>query len=219
MPLINTIRNDSPVPYPALKQVTDKVLSVIMMLLCSPLFLAIAVLIKLSGIFYSEDSGPVFRYEYRISKGKKFKFYKFRFIRQKILAGEGHIRLRDRAKTLEKDIYCTTAGRYLKKIYLDELPQFYNIWRGEMSWVGPRPFPVDDYENDLRKGDVRKKVIIAGLTGLVQINKGRKIARSDAELDNEYIRKSRELNSYKLWLYDMQIMLRTLWVIFQGKGL
>lgn len=219
MPIINLIQDDSPVSYPALKQVTDKALSGIMMLLYSPVFLAIAILIKLSGIFYPEDSGPVFRYEYRISKGKKFKFYKFRFIKQKILISEGRIRLRDRAKTLEKDIYCTAVGRYLKKIYFDELPQLYNIWRGEMSWVGPRPFPVDDYENDLRKGDVRKKVIIAGLTGLVQINKGSEIKRSDVELDNEYIRKSRELNSYELWLYDMQIMLKTLWVIVQGKGL
>lgn len=219
MSVTNPIQDDSPVSYPALKQVTDKALSGIMMLLYSPVFFAIAILIKLSGIFYPEDSGPVMRYEYRISRGKKFKFYKFRFIKQKILTNEGHIRLRDRAKTLEKDIYCTTVGKYLKKIYLDELPQLYNIWRGEMSWVGPRPFPVDDYENDLRKGDVRKKVIIAGLTGLVQINKGSKITRSDVKLDNEYIRKSRELNSYELWLYDMQIMLRTLWVIFQGKGL
>ncbi|MEA2082011.1 MAG: sugar transferase, partial [Elusimicrobiota bacterium] len=199
--------------------VTDKALAGIMALLCLPLFLAIAVLIKLSGIFYPEDSGPVFRYEYRISKSTKFKFYKFRFIKQETLANEGRIRLRDRAKTLEKDIYCTAVGKYLKKIYLDELPQIYNIWRGDMSWVGPRPFPVDDYENDLRRGDVRKKVIMAGLTGLVQINKGSRIKRSDVELDNEYIKKSRELNPCKLWFYDMQIVLKTLWVIFQGKGL
>lgn len=212
-------QDNSPVPRPVLKRLTDKVLSGIMMILCSPLFLVVTVLIKLSGIFKLEDTGPVFRYEYRISKGKKFKFYKFRFIKQGILEKEKSIRLRDRAKRLEKDIYCTNVGKYLKKVYLDELPQLYNIWSGEMSLVGPRPFPVDDYENDLKKGDVRKKVILAGLTGLVQINKGSKNGRSDFELDNEYIRKSRTLNPYRLWLYDIQIMVRTLWIIFQGKGL
>ncbi len=213
------LEDKTPVRRSAVKRVTDKVLSGLMLIFSSPLFLFLAGLIKLSGLINSEDRGPVFRYEYRISRGKPFKFYKFRLIKQEALDEEGHIGLRDRAKTMEKDCYCTTVGKYLKKIYLDELPQFYNIWRGDMSWVGPRPFPVDDYTNDLAKGDVRKKIITAGLTGLVQINKGSKPGKSDVELDNEYITKSRTLNSYRLWLYDLWIMIRTVWVLAQGKGL
>lgn len=214
-----TLTSVSPIPCNFLKRATDVILSVLFLLVLFPLFVTIAFLIKVSGWFREEDRGPILRYEVRVSEGRPFHFYKFRIIRQQFLDAERDIRRRDRAKTMERDEYCTRVGRWMKKCYLDELPQAYNILRGDMSWVGPRPFPVDDYEEDLLKGDTRKKVIRAGLTGLVQIHKGARDRRDDVELDQEYIRKVRAMGSLRQWFYDLGILLKTFRVFFQAKGL
>lgn len=202
-----------------LKRATDVVTSAVMLVACSPLFLLIALSIKLEGLIRFESRQSVFYSEIRITEGKPFVFRKFCCIRQQVLAEEKVIRRRDRFKTLEHDRYCTAVGRWVKKFYLDELPQLYSILRGDMSMVGPRPFPVDDYEDDLRRGDFRKKVIRAGLTGLVQIHKGINTGKTDMELDNEYIRKCRNLSPLRLWFYDLGIMFRTIHVILKAKGL
>lgn len=207
------------IPCSGLKRATDVVMAAVMLAACSPIFLLIVLSIKLEGLIRFEGRQSVFYRETRITEGKPFVFRKFCCIRQQVLAEEKVIRRRDRFKTLEHDQYCTAVGRWVKKLYLDELPQLYNILHGDMSMVGPRPFPVDDYEDDLRKGDFRKKVIRAGLTGLVQVNKGINTGKTDIELDNEYIRKCRELSSLRLWFYDLGIMFRTIRVIWEAKGL
>ncbi len=210
------------IPCSGLKRATDAVMAAVMLAACSPLFVLIMLLIKLEGLLKDPrtwENCPVFYRETRITEGRPFVFRKFCCIRRQVLDEEKVIRRRDRFKTLEQDQYCTAVGRWLKKFYLDELPQLYSILRGDMSMVGPRPFPADDYEDDLRKGDFRKKVIRAGLTGLVQIHKGINAGKTDIELDNEYIRKCRDLSPLGLWFYDLGIMLRTIRVIWEAKGL
>jgi len=190
-----------------------------MFLVALPLFLLIPVLIKLSGLFRSEDRGPVLRSEIRISGGNAFRLYEFRFIRQEVLSAEKEIRSIGRSKVLEQDEYCTAVGRVLKRWYLDELPQLFSILRGDLSWVGPRPFPLSDYKYDLRLGRLRKKLIQAGLTGLFQSRKGHHPGKTDCDLDNEYIATCRILRPRQRWFYDMGILARTLWTIAQGRGL
>ncbi len=207
------------VPCPRSKRITDILLAGAMLLVALPLFLLIAALIKLSGLFRPEDRGPVFRSEIRISDGRAFRLYKFRFIRQEILNAEKEIRSIGRSKVLEQDEYCTAVGGVLKRWYLDELPQLFSILRGDLSWVGPRPFPLSDYKYDLRLGRLRKKLIRAGLTGLFQSRKGNHPGKTDCDLDNEYIATCRILGPRKRWFYDMGILTRTLWTIAQGKGL
>jgi lipopolysaccharide/colanic/teichoic acid biosynthesis glycosyltransferase len=203
-----------------LKRTTDIVFALMALLLISPVIIFIAILIKLEGLFYPDARGPIFRHETRISQGRSFPLIKFRFLKQKVLDEEETIRRRDRQKSLEQDEYGTRVGNFLKKFYLDEIPQLINILRGEMSWVGPRPFPMDDYEDDIRLGRDRKKVVPAGLTGLVQIHKGKKIQGvTDVVLDNEYVQNVKNMNPIRLWFYDLSIMLKTIPVIFQAKGL
>ena len=189
------------------------------LILCLPLFLFVALLIKLSGAVRSEDKGPLFRYDIRMSEGKPFRCYKFRLIRQGVLEGLSRDRAVGWSKRVEVPENCTAVGKVLKRWYLDELPQLYNVLKGDMSWVGPRPFPVEDYEDDVKKGRARKRIIRPGLTGLFQIHKGARRRKSDVELDEEYIEKVRSLTPFQLWLYDWGILLRTPRVLIQAKGL
>jgi lipopolysaccharide/colanic/teichoic acid biosynthesis glycosyltransferase len=211
-----------PVPgidEPLIKRLTDLILTFLAMILALPLVIFISAAIKFTSFLIPSEKGPLLRSEIRVSKGKPFRFYKFRFIRQEVLNRDIARRLRNRSKDIENERYSTFIGRYLSKYYLDELPQLYNILRGDMSWVGPRPFHIDDYKEDLSKGDLRKKVIKAGLSGLVQINKGNSKSASDMDLDNEYIDFCRRSGSFKRWLYDWKILFRTFKVIAEAKGI
>ena len=184
-----------------------------------PVYLLIIALIKLEGLLDPAARGPVFYHQMRISEGRRFQFYKFRITRKSVLDEEPSQHRRDRFKTLEQRQYCTAVGHYLKKWYLDELPQIENILRGEMSWVGPRPFPANDYEEDLRHGRFQKKIIRAGLSGLTQIHKGVKTDRTDVHLDDEYIGACRAYSPLKRFLYDLSILIRTVRTVLAGKGL
>lgn len=209
----------SPIRCDWIKASFDKLLALAILLILWPFYMLIVVLIKLEGLFDPAGRGPALYHQVRVSEGRTFPFYKFRITKRNILAEEPRLHRRDRFKTLERSEYCTTVGRYIKKWYLDELPQLFNILRGEMSWVGPRPFPVDDYRDDLRRGHFRKKVIRAGLTGLVQIHKGKNIGKTDVELDEEYVERCRAYSPLRRFFYDLGILFRTVRIIFEGKGL
>ena len=185
----------------------------------SPLFWVVAFLIKAEGIFSRQARGHIFYREKRITQGRPFWIYKFRIVKKEILDEEPFVRRRDRQKSLEKDSHCTAMGRLLKRIYLDELPQILNILRGEMSLVGPRPFPVDDYTDDLSQGIHTKRLVKSGLTGPTQASKGLPGKKGDVELDYEYIRKCASYSPWRLFLYDLSILARTLRIIFRAEGL
>ncbi len=207
----------TPVPCGWLKTTFDKIAALAGLVFLSPLYALISFLILLEGLFDPETRGPIFYHQIRITEGRPFAFYKFRITKVRILREEKH--KRDRIKTLEKDEHCTRVGRGLKKFYMDELPQFLNILRGDMSFVGPRPFPVDDFEDDLSRGDTRKKLVRAGLTGLVQMYKGCDTGKTDRELDEEYIARCGELSSIGRFFYELGILLRTVRTVLEGKGL
>lgn len=206
-------------PCDALKAAFDKLVAAVALAAVSPLFAAIAAAIKLEGLLDRSARGPVLYSQVRVTEGREFPLFKFRITRNSVLEEEPEKRRRDRFKTLEQDAYCTRVGRYLKKWYLDELPQILNILRGEMSWVGPRPFPYQDYLEDLRLGRYQKKVIRAGLSGLVQIHKGVATGKTDIQLDDEYIEACRRANPLQRFRYDLSILARTVGTVLAGKGL
>jgi lipopolysaccharide/colanic/teichoic acid biosynthesis glycosyltransferase len=112
---------------------------------------------------------------------------------------------------IENDPRVTRCGRRLRKYSLDELPQLWNVLCGNMSLVGPRPHPVDDYERytleHLRRLDVRP-----GITGLWQVTARRDPSfEKNMALDVEYI------ENWSLWL-DLRILARTLLVVAKGNG-
>jgi len=123
------------------KRAFDIIFSVLILLLFFPLFFLIAILIK------SASKGPVFFTQTRLGKdGKPFKIYKFRTMRAGAAANSDHL-------TLADDKRITKIGRLLRRFKLDELPQFVNVLKGEMSVVGPRPDVPEYYDltNKLHK--------------------------------------------------------------------
>ena len=173
----------------------------------SPLFLVIAVAVKLSS------KGPMLFRQPRIGQyGRRFTFLKFRsmyvnnsseihkeYVR-KLIAGKADQKGRDGVFKITDDPRVTPVGRILRRTSLDELPQFFNVLRGEMSLVGPRP-PVP-YEVEAYDVWHRRRLLEArpGITGLWQVN-GRSRTRFDdmVRLDLQYARKQ------SLWL-DVKIL-------------
>lgn len=142
--------------YFLLKRIGDIIFSFTSLLLCAPLFLIISILIKL------DSPGPVFSYQIRVGKnGRLFKLIKFRTMKISVderlhdnflqsLFSEGSSSSKNKIIwALENDPRITKIGRLLRKTSLDELPQFVNVLKGDMSFIGPRPalpYEVERYE-------------------------------------------------------------------------
>ena len=199
---------------PLAKRVLDVVVSATLLLLLSPVVLAVLVAFALDVVLEREDRGSLFYREPRISHGRMFGLLKFRTLRADALSGAG-----GHARLLEADPANLTwlGRRVLKPWYLDEIPQLWNILRGDLSLVGPRPWPPELVEQQRAEGITYRDEVSAGLTGLAQLTKG-----SDqryADLDIAYVERSRTLAGWALVRYDLQIVLRTVRVVARGEGL
>ena len=199
---------------PLAKRVLDVVVSATLLLLLSPVVLAVLVAFALDVVLEREDRGSLFYREPRISHGRMFGLLKFRTLRAAALSGAG-----GHARLLEADPANLTwlGRRVLKPWYLDEIPQLWNILRGDLSLVGPRPWPPELVEQQRAEGITYRDEVSAGLTGLAQLTKG-----SDqryADLDIAYVERSRTLAGWALVRYDLQIVLRTVRVVARGEGL
>ncbi len=192
-----------------LKRGGDIVFSLLVLILGSPLFLLLAVLVKLSS------RGSVFYRQRRIGRGYKgFGCLKFRTMRRdadRVLASmlEADPKLRaefERDHKLKRDPRITPLGKFLRRSSLDELPQFINVLRGEMSVVGPRPIVWDELRRYGRNMDEVLSVR-PGLTGLWQVSGRNNLTyRTRVRLDLTYVR------NRSFWL-DLGIVLRTIGVV------
>ena len=219
-----TRRNVSQQGSLLIKRVIDIVGSIAGLILFSPFFLTISILTKLTS------KGPVLFRQERIGLyGRKFTFLKFRSMTvnndprihqeyvKNLIHGNGGENGRnnpEQAKVykITNDPRVTPIGRFLRKTSLDELPQFINVLKGEMSLVGPRPpipYEMDNYDLWHRR---RVLEIKPGITGLWQV-KGRSSTTFDemVRLDLRYTRER------SFWL-DLVILFRTPWAVFNGKG-
>jgi lipopolysaccharide/colanic/teichoic acid biosynthesis glycosyltransferase len=192
------------VSRPVAKRILDVAVATPLLLLFSPVFLLVFV----------AYGGRAFYREQRISRGRTFGLLKFRTLRREPLARAG-----GHARPLEADPANLTwlGRRILKPWYLDELPQLWNVLRGDLSLVGPRPWPPQLVEQQRAEGLTYRDEVAAGLTGLAQLSKGSE--HRYADLDLEYMRHARSLGSWALVRYDLEILIRTAGVIARGEGL
>lgn len=179
--------------YIIIKRLIDIILSIVLLVLLSPLFVIVAIAIKV------DSNGPVLYKQARTG-----------------LNGEDFTLLKFRSMTSDNDVYdfrtgdrITKVGSFIRKTSLDELPQLVNIIRGDMSFIGPRPWlnKYYDYFTDYQK---QRNLVRPGITGLAQVS-GRKdldiIKRID--LDNDYI------NKVSFW-FDLYILFKTIVVVFDS---
>jgi lipopolysaccharide/colanic/teichoic acid biosynthesis glycosyltransferase len=160
------------------------------------------------------DRGSFLYGEPRVSRGETFDLLKLRTLRSEVLAdAAGHARLLE----LEPANLTWAARWILKPWYLDELPQLLNVLRGDISLVGPRPWPPALVERQVAEGHDYRNRVTAGLTGPAQVSKGS--GRAYLELDLEYVDALRKLNGWQLIGHDLGILRRTVGVLARGEGL
>lgn len=210
---------DEPLEDKLPKLVFDKIVAASVIFLASPVFAALFLANLIEGWVIPENKGPLFFSYIAGSKDKRFNKYKIRLIKTSYIDQEGAKRGDWHAYSAEWTPESRTyLGRFVKKFYLDELPQFYNILRGDMSLVGPRPLAWHHYQRDLAQGNINRKLIKGGLLGLGHIMKG------TAEMGNpvyeyEYIDKYLKSSPFELLWFDIKIIIKGLKVILEGKGL
>ena len=187
--------------YRYVKRLLDIVLSLAAVVGLSWLIVIIALAVKI------EDGGNIFFKQKRIGKGKKeFYIYKFRTMKTSTPKDVPTHLLTD------PDSYITAIGKFLRKSSLDELPQLFNILRGEMSVVGPRPALWNQYDLIAQRDRYGANDITPGLTGWAQVN-GRDELPIDvkAAYDGEYVKK-------RSFLFDMYIIVKTVSSVFKAEG-
>jgi len=147
-----------------------------------------------------------------------FDLLKFRTLRCAALAGMDPA---SHARMLEADEgNLTWAGRrLLKPWYLDELPQLWNVVRGDMSLVGPRPWPLPMVANQVAQGLTYRNEFVAGWTGPVQVEKGITEPADYQQLDLGYVRACREDRAAAIVRRDVGLLWRTVRVLARGEGL
>jgi exopolysaccharide biosynthesis polyprenyl glycosylphosphotransferase len=209
-PTIPLHRREFPIGGFLLKRVLDITVSSIALVLLSPVMLAIAIAIRL------DSEGSTFYRAHRIGrKGRTFTCYKFRTMvanADKLREQLSHMNERDSVLfKIANDPRITGVGRWLRKYSLDELPQFYNVLRGDMSLVGPRP-PIAHEVEQYDLSHLRRLNVLPGITGLWQVE-----ARQDPSFDSYISLDTAYVENWSLWL-DMKILARTVGVVVAGTG-
>ena len=195
----------------AAKRAIDIVGSFAGMVLLSPVFLAIAAAVKFTS------PGPVIFTQTRVGRyGRHFKFYKFRSMYVDAEARKAELLAKNESKDgvifkMKDDPRITKVGKFLRRTSLDEMPQLWNVFIGDMSLVGPRP-PVPSEVAEYTLEDRKRLDVIPGITCLWQIN-----GRSEIPF-NEQVRLDKEYILAPGFWKDVKILLKTIPAIIGGKG-
>jgi len=192
------------------KRLIDFVITFLAALFLLPIFLTIALLIKL------DSQGPAIYISRRYGRsGRIFGMYKFRSMH--IDADKMLDSIKDKNEAdgpifkIKNDPRVTKIGKFIRKYSLDELPQLFNVVRGDMSLVGPRPLPMDQ----IRREDLRQLMrleVRPGITGLWQIR-----GRSDVSFARLVKWDMWYINNWSFWL-DLNILFQTIPVVLKGRG-
>lgn len=188
--------------YPFFKRITDIVVASFGIIACLVLFPFLTILIKL------DSKGPVIYTQERIGKdGVPFKVYKFRTMYVQTKSADKLVKKTGTFVQKKDDPRVTNIGSMLRKLSIDEFPQMFNILKGEMSFIGPRPFIRSEIEM-LNEHQLRRLSIKPGLTGYAQIN-----GRNDLSLDERMEKDLFYVDNITM-LNDMRIFLKSIFVVY-----
>jgi exopolysaccharide biosynthesis polyprenyl glycosylphosphotransferase len=193
-----------------LKRLSDLIIAALVLVIGLPLWLALALLIRV------DSPGPIIYRQTRVGlRGRTFTSYKFRSMHVDADAHRADLQAENMAGRglfkLKHDPRCTRIGRWLRRMSLDEIPQLWNVMRGEMALVGPRP-PLPEEVARYQEWEKRRLDIAPGLTGLWQVR-----GRSDISFDEMVLMDLYYLENWSLSL-DCEILLKTLPVVIFRRG-
>lgn len=197
--------------YLLMKRLIDIFGSLGGLIFLSPIFIIVALIIKLEN-----PQGPIFFKQTRVGKSEKeFGMYKFRS-----MVTDAEERLKDLLKhnevsgamfKMKDDPRVTKIGRFIRKTSIDELPQLFNVLKGEMSLVGPRP-PLPNEVEEYSLYDKQRLIVTPGCTGLWQVTERNSVGFKEmVELDLEYIQK-------RGVIYDLKIIFKTIQVMINSNN-
>ena len=201
-----------------LKRAFDVVFSIFVLLFAVPLLACVFLAYKIEGVLKREHAGPVFFFYNAISAGKPIKKHKIRIIKMACVDAKLASVHDWHAYQNEWNPGCRTiVGAFVKKYYLDELPQFFSVLMGDMSVVGPRPLAKHHFDRDMAQGNVARKLLRGGILGLGHIRKGT-AEMGDPKFEYEYIEKIRQFGPFRALLLDLWVIWRGVLVVVKGGG-
>jgi exopolysaccharide biosynthesis polyprenyl glycosylphosphotransferase len=194
----------------AIKRTLDILISSLALFITAPLMGLLAILIRI------DSAGPLLYVADRVGlKGRTFRCYKLRTMVADADLRKANLRSENERDgpffKMENDPRITRIGRWLRKYSLDELPQLWNVLRGDMSLVGPRPHPLDDYERYCIE-HLRRLDVSPGLTGLWQVT-----SRGDPSFDVNMAKDLEYIENWSLGL-DLAILLKTIPAVLRAEG-
>ena len=208
--LLNKDKIRSRFVFHSMKRLFDIVAATCGIVILSPLMIIIAVLIK------AEDHGPIFYKQVRVGEnGKTFKMYKFRSMF--VNADKMLDKLKEQNDVdgpmfkMKRDPRVTKIGHFIRKHSLDELPQFFNVLKGDMSLVGPRP-PLPSEVEEYSEYDKQRLFVIPGCTGLWQATERNEVGFNEmVQLDIQYIQRAS-------FTFDLWIIWKTVEIVIKPNG-
>jgi exopolysaccharide biosynthesis polyprenyl glycosylphosphotransferase len=199
-------------PWFGIKRVLDFIGASVGLIVFLPVMLAVALVVR------ATSPGPIFFSQMRYGRNRRqFKMYKFRTMVENAEIQQIDMEARNEVEGPLFKIRCdprvTRFGAFLRRTSIDELPQLWNVLRGEMSLVGPRPLPLRDVQRFSQSWLMRRFSVLPGLTGLWQVSGRSSLTNKEdwIALDLAYV------DHWSFWL-DLEILVRTVPAVLSGKG-
>lgn len=207
------------IELPLLKIIFDKIFAIYVILVTTPLLLIVFLASKIEGWLDRTTKGPFLYFYWSVSGGKKIKKWKIRQTKLEFVDKElAKKNLWEAYQSEWNADAFTKVGKFVKNYYLDEIPQFWSVLRGNMTIVGPRPLALSHYARDLEQGNVTRRLVRGGILGFGHVRKGTE-EFGDPGFEFEYADFLLKKSAVKVLWLDLWIIFMGIKVMLRGEGL